>query len=824
MPHERKRAHTETMNADASSFSCRFPAEGTDFGRYCNMRLIGEGGMGRVYLAFDPMLNIELAVKVVPRGIHSSEEERRRFKREIQLLAAINIPGVVRLFDCGECDGWQYYTMEYVDGAAIDDYANGRNLSQKERLRLILSLAETLGELHSSDIIHRDLKPSNVLVTEDGSVRLTDFGIAKSFDRNQNQSAITLNDTRPGTPFYMSPESSARLRDRAIAKKADVYSLGVMAYELLTGRLPYDVENLSPTECVLVIREEQPCSFAERRTIIAPEIETIIMATLEKEPEKRPSARSLAEMLKRGIGGEPISTTKQKSRRWPLAVAATVLGATLLLLHMQMIRNRPRSNQGAEAVDTSGAGAKTIVANGDVIQPDDTSSTKTDADTTAGSTAGTDTSDTTKPLDSADPTPHAETPKRRFEKILARADLALVKQEWKTAQTAYAELRTIPGFETCTQASTGIRKATCGRLMDSAHAAAKRKEWTTVRDQANEVLKLNPKHVEAAVLLMQASDALIPRATLSTWYNGLEVTGVTLLVNGAILEQTTPMSCRLDQINGKSITLLAPRTPTVVYKPYHLEWNDLPDNSLKVELEAQTVVVAQDVNMDMIPISKGTFDMGDDKGSSRARPRHEVTLSYYFWMSEYEVTQDQYYVIMRSNPARIRGQKFPIVSISWCEAVAFCKTLTAREEQAGRVPEGYVYRLPTEAEWEYCCRAGTTGAYPFEGGKTLPSRIASKESNLKQYAEVGYGKSNEWGLFNLNGNVREWVLDTYAGYPKGPVTDPVAHSRSSARIVRGGSWARPLKNCTSSCRDRSMSGRKHFYDVGFRVALAPPVK
>jgi formylglycine-generating enzyme required for sulfatase activity/PKD repeat protein len=216
-----------------------------------------------------------------------------------------------------------------------------------------------------------------------------------------------------------------------------------------------------------------------------------------------------------------------------------------------------------------------------------------------------------------------------------------------------------------------------------------------------------------------------------------------------------------------------------------------------------------------------------------AQPVHSVTISRPFWIGRFEVTQAQYQAVMGSNPSFFQGPSYPnaaqrpVEQVTWNNAVAYCTALTASEQAAGRVPAGYVYRLPTEAEWEYCCRAGTTTEFHF--GPTLVcgqanfgfSYHSNTNCSINQTAVVGSYPPNAWGLHDMHGNVWEWCQDAWdfsANYPSGPVTDPVV-ACCPFRVVRGGSWFFDSNFCRSAFR-YSSDPAGTLFDFGFRVVLA----
>ncbi|MBQ7589726.1 MAG: formylglycine-generating enzyme family protein [Verrucomicrobia bacterium] len=245
-----------------------------------------------------------------------------------------------------------------------------------------------------------------------------------------------------------------------------------------------------------------------------------------------------------------------------------------------------------------------------------------------------------------------------------------------------------------------------------------------------------------------------------------------------------------------------------------------------------TIPLSETVNLDMIWIKPGTFMMGspeDELGRNAEKEiQHQVTLTKAYWLGKYEVTQAQYETIMETNPAKFKGADLPVEMVSWSDAKEFCKKLTEIEKEAGRLPDGYEYTLPTEAQWEYACRAGTTTA--LNSGKNLSDMYVCPEmdevgwyvgNSDETTHPAGQKQPNAWGLYDMHGNVMEWCLDIYwSTYPSTPVTDPTGADSGSYMVVRGGLWVSSASGCRSASRSSCMfSGRLN--SVGFRVALAP---
>ena len=225
-------------------------------------------------------------------------------------------------------------------------------------------------------------------------------------------------------------------------------------------------------------------------------------------------------------------------------------------------------------------------------------------------------------------------------------------------------------------------------------------------------------------------------------------------------------------------------------------------------------------------INPGTFQMGSTQGTDPDRSadevRHEVTLTRGFWILDHEVTQWEYKIVMRSNPSRHRDDWLPVESMNWDEAVEFCRKLTEMDRQKGLISAKEEYRLPTEAEWEYAARAGTTGArYTVEGRNVADSLnlIAWHSGNSGLHSHFVMNRfRNPWGLFDMLGNVSEWCSDWYGDYPTGNVTDPTGPSSGRSRVARGGSYNGDASWARSAARIFSLGLR--YVDVGFRPVLS----
>ncbi len=308
-------------------------------GPYRLLKKLGEGGMSRVYLAVrdDDEYQKLVALKVIPQDM-DGEELRRRFRTERQILASLDHPNIAKLLDGGTTDdGAPYFVMDYIEGVPIDDYSNRNRLSVIDRLQLFRTVCAAVQYAHQNLVVHRDIKASNILVAEDGTPKLLDFGIAKLLKPEAFAAPVEFTATRirPMTPSYASPE---QIRGRHITTATDVYSLGVLLYKLLTGQLPHQLEQKSPREmeeAILQLEPERPSTVVSRfdsmdtvsteisgssagsgaprilpaqlRRRLTGDLDNIAMMALRKEPQRRyASVEMLSEDIRRHVEGLPV--------------------------------------------------------------------------------------------------------------------------------------------------------------------------------------------------------------------------------------------------------------------------------------------------------------------------------------------------------------------------------------------------------------------------------------------------------------------------------------------------------------------------------------
>jgi len=316
-------------------------------GPYRVVREIGRGGMGVVYLGerADGQYRKQVAIKLITAA-HPDPQTGRRFERERQILAQLEHPGIARLLDGGATAGGQpYFIMEYVDGLALLEFCRRGGLGVNERLLLFIQIADAVGYAHRRLIVHRDLKPANILVTAEGQAKLLDFGLGQMIGGQEPGYEITAAGPAPMTPAYASPE---QIRGETYTVAGDVYSLGVILFELLSGRRPYRATTTYLDLARAICDEEAPLladaveatapDGASLRRRLRGDLGTIVAKALEKDPRRRyPTVDEFAADLRRFLEGRPVAARRPTWRYRAVRVAArhrvaVPAGALALLL------------------------------------------------------------------------------------------------------------------------------------------------------------------------------------------------------------------------------------------------------------------------------------------------------------------------------------------------------------------------------------------------------------------------------------------------------------------------------------------------------------
>jgi serine/threonine-protein kinase len=282
----------------------------TSFGDYDLLEELGRGGMGIVYKAWQRSLRRTVALKMILPGRSATEADQARFHIEVMAAAQLDHPHIVPVFEAGECEGKSYFSMRYIEGPTLASLLRQGPLKARDAARYLAAVARAVDFAHRRGILHRDLKPSNILIDNDQPL-ISDFGLAKRVPGTENvplDSGLTLSGAIMGTPAYMAPEQVSGSRG-TLSPASDVYSLGVILYEMLTGRPPFQAP--TPVDTLLLVLDQDPVRPSLLNPKVDPDLELICLKCLQKEPELRyTTAAALADDLDAFLSGETLSVRR----------------------------------------------------------------------------------------------------------------------------------------------------------------------------------------------------------------------------------------------------------------------------------------------------------------------------------------------------------------------------------------------------------------------------------------------------------------------------------------------------------------------------------
>src|SRR5216117_4174620 len=325
--------NTETSEANAALHIKKAPRPAktlADFGDYELLEEIGRGGQGVVYRAHQKSLNRTVALKIIGLGHWATEAHLKRFRREAESAASLEHPCIVPIHEVGERDGSCYFSMKFIEGGQLDEVVRREPMPVRRAVELIVKVARTVHYAHEHHILHRDIKPGNILLDQQGEPHLTDFGLARLVE---TESTITRTMEVLGTPSYMAPEQAVG-NDAAITSTTDVYGLGAVLYQLLTGHPPF--AGGTTFETVRLVLDTEPRQPRLLNPKIDRDLNTICLKCLEKDPKRRYStALALAEDLERWLKHEPIAARHTgvlaRGKKWVRRNPARALSAASLI-------------------------------------------------------------------------------------------------------------------------------------------------------------------------------------------------------------------------------------------------------------------------------------------------------------------------------------------------------------------------------------------------------------------------------------------------------------------------------------------------------------
>lgn len=325
--------------------------------RYQIIRTIGEGGMANVYLAEDTILNRKVAVKILRGDLSSDEKFVRRFQREALSASSLSHPNIVEMYDVGEDDGNYYIVMEYIEGRTLKQLIKKRGaLTLTEVVDIMLQLTSAVAHAHESYIIHRDIKPLNILIMEDGRVKITDFGIAMAMNGTQ----LTQTNSVMGSVHYLPPEQA---NGSGATIKSDIYSLGILMYELLLGSIPFKGDN--PVEIALKHLKDDVPSVRKQNSSIPQSVENVIIKATAKNPQNRYSdATEMYNDLK-----TVLDESRQNEEKYTYKYEEQDIEATkkISIINASKFKNNTDSNAIAKPIEDEKKGNKTLIILGSII-------------------------------------------------------------------------------------------------------------------------------------------------------------------------------------------------------------------------------------------------------------------------------------------------------------------------------------------------------------------------------------------------------------------------------------------------------------------------
>jgi LSD1 subclass zinc finger protein len=715
------------------------------FGRYRVLKKLGEGGMGAVYLAEDGQLGRKVALKVPHFGPEDGPEVIERFYREARVAASIEHANICAVHDVGQVDGVHYLTMPYIDGVSLAQQLNRKQPWPPERAAaLVIRLATALHAVHQRGIMHRDLKPQNIMLRAGDDPVIMDFGLARALDQGDR---LTRTGAVVGTPAYMSPEQIMG-DPRAVGCATDIYSLGVILYELLTGQLPFPGPGPALFGQILHAEAQPPST-------VRPGLDPVLDAVCRKAMAKK-AAERYASMGELAAALQTYLNARQAAAPASTATYRAGEAAAVVRLVCPRCRRALRVPSGSGARRARCPGCQAVVD----IPPE------AQAVPTVPPAAPLSAPSTPTPRPPSSRTERAEPGRRPRRVLLALAAAGLV-----------AVL------------------LTCGLI-----GLLVGKHWGAGRDGDGTLA------ADSGVGLPKDTELARQRPT------------------GSERESRRPV-----QVPEKK----GPEGPA----------RPVPGQRF-----------TNGVGMDMVPIVAGEFHMGSEKAADDMAyddelPRHPVTIGRPFRMAVHKVTQAQFERVVGRNPSyfsatgggkdRVQGLdtgRFPVETVSYLEAVEFCNKLSKMEgtrpcyrvtgASVELLADGTGYRLPSEAEWEYCARAGEkVKRYWFGNDPAQLGEHAWFEDNSGGgMRPVGKKGANPWNLCDMGGLVWEWCDDVGHNDYQGAPQDGSAWltgGDQARRVVRGGSWNLEAGYCRPAYRGRYEAGFRLSY-LGFRVVLPSP--
>jgi len=764
---------------------------GKSLGRYHILEQLGEGGMAIVYKAFDTRLEREVAVKVIridnlaPKVL---TRVRKRFDREAKALARLNHSNIVQVIDFGEYEGVPYLVMPYLPGGTLKHRIRHGRISWGETIDLLAPIARALEYAHRQNIVHRDIKPSNVILSETGAPMLSDFGVAKVLSDSGETHELTGTGMGVGTPEYMAPEQFRGQAD----ERADIYALGVVMYEMVTGRKPYIAK--TPAEVII----KQAMDSLPRPSRFAPDlpasVENILIKSLAKAPIDRYQrmgdfAQDLERLIlvgekeKKKREEERKKAERQQRKKQELEQKKQEAQKKKAELQQKKQEEKARKKQEAQKKRTELQQRKKQEQ------------------------------ERKKQEENVRKKQEAQKKRTELQQKKQEEDARKIREEKRKREAIQEKYQQEKAEYQQKKRDEYARKKREAEKIKNALQHQEQKEQEKAPRTKKEKPLSQTRHIWRYPIFFLILITLVLTGVfgfpslLSRSYNAPKPT------------QIHTVTTEKEQTPTKELTVTVEVSPTI-------EATFTPEATSTPEVKIGSIILSAIDNMKLVYVPSGSFLMGSspddlldecnrmfgtckDNGDliyfsdtqvidnptfssySDEIPQHEIYLDS-FWIDQTEITNLMYSKCVQANGCSPPSKKsslsrpsyygnsqydnFPVVNITWKDSKAYC-------EWAGR-------RLPTEAEWEKAARGADSRIYPW--GSSSGSYYANVNNTIRDTSKAGdyLSGASPYGALDMIGNVWEWVADWHQSdyYGQSTSSNPPGPSSGSQRVVRGGAF------------------------------------
>jgi len=771
---------------------------------------IGRGATGILYKAHQRSLHRVVALKVLHSEIAENAYVIQRFRAEAVLAANLNHPNIVPVYAVDPSDPPRFFSMALIEGRSLGEKVGHEGpVLPAKTIEIAVQICDALSHAHKRNIIHRDIKPGNILLEgPEERVRITDFGIARDLSGELVQ-RTRIPGFRSGTPAFMSPEQNL---GQMLDQRADIYSAGMTLYYMLTGG---HVAYRAPNSAALAIafRDQTPLPPSHYVSGVSRELDQIVLSMIAVDSQHRPSsfdavARELSELSGEGEARGPTSRAVEPAERGRKD-ARRVTGRRILAALLVLI-----------AAGTAAWLAPMLWES----EPTDVPAMRVDA----------------------------EEARDKAQRMLAEQGLARdVELKKVTAFIDAGNRYATAGKSTSAREMYTQARDLANSLCQLCDASASRRHATLVWGAASEYGGPLAGRSDADKAKSEAEEAFEAGDYAAAADKWLQATNA--LAN--ILLRTVDR--RFQDGEGETPRQEKERMLSVVYQVQRAAPMDTMARRVGKDIASSLIITSPTTNMKFTYVPPGEFRMGSDRGDPDELPVHTRTVTKGFYLGTHEVTRAQFEAFVNEEqyittvetggvlfvrrakgdewptkwpqlpkgtnpldktrhyswrePNFVQTKEHPVVGVSHEDAIRFCQWLSAKENPTR-------YRLPSEEEWEYACRAGTETVFSMGDALNDSSANFWGSEPLMATTPVGQFPPNRWGIHDMHGNVWEWcedLYDTYAPDDEAPTHHPVEYVR------RGGGWASSPRNCRSANRWK-LPNEHTKTDSGFRVVREDP--